>query len=358
LTSGPRELIRISTMVQRSSSGRVTALDVAARAGVSQPTVSLVLSGRDDVRVAAATRARVLRAAEDLGYRPNLLARGLVLRRSFAIGIVVPDLGNPFFLEVVQGAERVAAESGYAVLLCDGREVSAATHLETLVTRQVDGVILDALCLSAVPESALRGVNAVVIEEPVEHLSWVASDAEGAGRMAAEHLLGLGHWRLGLIGPASALNAFRMRERGYVKTLRDAGMAVRSEWLRRVPATLDGGQTGMRALLALAERPTAVFCVNDLLALGALKQCLAGGVPVPGQMSIMGCDDIEMARVVTPELTTIAVPGREIGARAARELLRQVEGKAKSRAAPRLLPVSPVIRGTTGPVPSIPETAS
>jgi DNA-binding LacI/PurR family transcriptional regulator len=335
----------------RPAAGRVTAHDVAARAGVSQPTVSLVLSGREDVRVAAATRERVMRAAEELGYRPNLLARGLVLRRSFAIGVVVPDLANPFFLEVVRGAERVAVEAGYAVLLCDGREVSTVAHLETLLTRQVDGVILDATSLADLPESLLAGLNAVVVEDRSERLAWVSSDASAAGRLAAEHLLGLGHRRLGLVGPANALHSFRARERGFVQTLREREVLVRSEWLRRVGASVEGGQAAMRALLALPERPTAVFCVNDLLAVGALKSCLAGGVAVPGEMSIMGCDDIEMARIVTPELSTVAIPAREIGARAARRLLRQVEGSASARRDDRPLPVRLIARGTTGPAP-------
>jgi DNA-binding LacI/PurR family transcriptional regulator len=319
---------------------------------VSQPTVSLVLNDRPEARVSAATRERVIRAAEELGYRPNLLARGLVLRRSFALGVIVPDLANPFFLEVVRGVERVAAEEAYAVLLCDGREVPLPVHLEALRTRQVDGVIIDPLNLSRAPEDELAGLNVVVIEEPSERWPWVASDAAGAGRLAAEHLLELGHRELAVVGPATPLHGFRMRERGFVQAARDAGVAIRSEWLRREPATVEGGQAAMRALLATSPRPSAVFCVNDLLALGALKTALTAGLEVPRQISLIGCDDIEMARVVTPELSTVAVPAREIGARAARLLLRQLESKPAPRGTARPLPVRIVARQTTGPVPS------
>jgi LacI family transcriptional regulator len=341
---------------RRSRSARVTANDVAARAGVSQPTVSLVLNGRSDVRVAASTRERVMQAAAELGYRPNLVARGLVLRRSFALGVVVPDLGNPFFLDVVRGVERVASESGYAVLLCDSKEVSPEIHLETLRTRQVDGVILDPLSAASVPEAALAELNVVVIEQTSERWPWQASDAAGAGRLAAEHLIELGHRDIAVAGPANPLHGFLMRERGFIRTLRDAVLSVRSECLRRAPATVEGGQNAMRALLAQTPRPTAVFCVNDLLALGALKVCLQSGVQVPEQLSIMGCDDIEMARIVTPELSTIAVPAREVGARAARQLLRAVGGKPPSRTPVRPLPVRLVIRRSTGPVPSTTES--
>jgi LacI family transcriptional regulator len=253
---------------------------------------------------------------------------------------------------VVRGAEGVAAEEGYAVLLCDGRETSPAAHLETLRTRQVDGVILAPSTVAAAPEDVLRNLNVVVVEEPSERFPWVASDAAGAGRTAAEHLLELGHRRVGVIGPSTVRHGFRMRERGFVQALREAGVGLPSEWLRRVPASVEGGRAAMAALLARDDRPTAVFCVNDLLALGALKACLVAGVAVPGEVSLIGCDDIEMARIVTPELTTLAVPAREIGARAVRLLVRQLDGRGPARPSrPRPLPVRLVRRQTTGPVP-------
>jgi DNA-binding LacI/PurR family transcriptional regulator len=335
-----------------SSLQRITSHDVAARAGVSQATVSLVLSGNPRARVSEATRARVRRVAEELGYRPNLLARGLVSRRSFALGVVVPDLGNPFYSDVVGGVERVATEEGYAVLLCDAREIPVARHLEALRTRLVDGVILDAAGAASLPEPVLEAMNVVLVDEPSERWPGVASDAPGAGRLAGEHLLRLGHRRVGLLGPATDVYSFRMRERGFVRALREAGVEIPSGWLRRTPATVAGGQAAMRALLARSPRPTAVFCVSDLIALGALKACLSAGLEVPRQMSLVGCDDIEMARVVTPELTTVAVPARELGARAARLLLRNLEPDRPKARTGRPLPVRLVVRGTTGPAPS------
>ncbi|CAN5861377.1 LacI family DNA-binding transcriptional regulator [soil metagenome] len=342
-------------MARSSGSNRITALDVAARAGVSQPTVSLVLSGNPRARVAATTRERVLEAAKELGYEPNLLARGLVLRRSYAIGLVISDVSNPFYLDVVRGAERVAADKGYAVLLCDCREITADVHLQTLRTRQVDGVIIDPSGAQSVSETLLAESNVIVIEEPSDRWLWVASDAASAGRVAAEHLLALGHRLIGAIGPSAAAYGFRARERAFVQALRAAGVSLPSEWLRRAPPTVGGGQHAMRALLAQGSRPTAVFCINDLVALGALKACLTAGVKVPSEMSIMGCDDIEMARIVTPELTSVAVPAREIGARAARLLLQRLEGKSDQRA-PRPLPVRLVVRQTTSPPTPLPES--
>jgi DNA-binding LacI/PurR family transcriptional regulator len=309
-----------------------------------------VLSSNPKARVADATRARVLRAAEELGYRPNVVARSLVRRRSYALGVVVPDIANQFFADVVSGAERVATDEGYAVFLCEQRDVPLERHLQALRARQVDGVILDAAGASTVPQAEFEGLNIVLIDQPSDRWPGVASDAEGAGRLAAEHLLALGHGKIAFVGPSADVHGFRMRERGFVRALADAGVRLPSEWLRRAPATLDGGQAAMRSLLGSVERPTATFCANDLIALGAHKTCTQLGVSIPRQMSLVGCDDIAFARLVTPELTTVAVPARELGARAARLLVREIEGGAGAgpqRSRP--LPVKLVIRGTTAP---------
>ena len=346
-------------MTPRPPSPRATALDVAAKAGVSQPTVSLVLSGNPKARVSPDTRARVLRAAEELGYRPNLLAQGLVRRRSFALGVVVPDLGNPFFAAVVSGAEKVAARAGYAVFLCEAGETSAEQHVEALRSRQIDGVILDAVGGAALTPATLAGLNLVLVDEIVADYPGILSDAEQAGRLAARHLLGHGHRRLAFIGPAADVRAFRLRERGFTATLAAEGVPLSSATLRRVPATVAGGLQAMRTLLALTPRPTAIFCANDLTALGALKACAMAKVAVPRELSIVGCDDIEVAQLVTPELTTIAIPAREMGARAARLLIRQLEGDERGVGggagaggrASRPLPVRLVERGTSAAAP-------
>ncbi len=334
------------------SGRRVTIHDVAARAGVSQPTASLVLSNHPRARVAPATRQRVLDAAAELGYKPNVVAKSLASRRSFALGVIVPDVRNPFVADVITGAERVAADAGYAVLLCDQSARSVRQHLDVLRARQIDGVLLDAVGASTLPDEALAGVNVVLIDEPSERWPGIATDAVMAGRLAAEHLLDLGHTEMAFIGPASDVHAFRMRERGFVVRLREAGIALRSARLRRAPATVTGGRDAMRLLLANGPRPTAVFCANDLMAIGALKQALTAGLSLPADLSVVGCDDIELARYVTPELTTISVPARELGARAARLLLQLIEQSTQRVSASRLLPVRLVTRGSSGRAPA------
>lgn len=333
------------------SGRRVTIHDVAARAGVSQPTASLVLSNHPRARVAVATRQRVLDAAADLGYRPNVVARSLSQRRSYALGVIVPDVRSPFVAEVVAGAERVASEAGYAVLLCDQTARDITQHLDVLLSRQVDGVLIDAAGAANLPSQALHGTHVVLVDEPGERWPGISTDALAAGQLAAEHLLALGHREVGFIGPASDVHAFRMRERGFVRALRSAGVPCESERWRRAPATAAGGREAMRALLATTRRPTAVFCANDLMAIGAVKQCHAAGLQLPRDLSIVGCDDIELARYVTPELTTVAVPARELGARAARLLLQLIERSAQRVPTGRPLPVRLMVRGTSGLVP-------
>lgn len=224
--------------------------------------------------------------------------------------------------------------------------------------------MVDAIGGASLPAAMLEGANLVLIDEPPNKWPGVASDAFGAGRVAAEHLLSLGHERFGFLGPATNVHAIRMRERGFVRTIGGRGFAVSSTALRRVPATAAGGQVGMRALLALESRPTAVFCTNDLVAAGALKVCSVDSVRVPQDMSIVGCDDIELASLLLPELTTVAIPARELGARAARLLLnhmRSDEAEPRPDTRPQRMVASRlVIRGSTAvpPKPKSPKSPS
>jgi len=318
---------------------------------VSQPTVSLVLSRNPTARISVETRARIIKAAEELRYSPNLVARSLVRSRSYALGIIVPDFRNPFFADVVSSAERVAAQEGYAVLLCEAGEGNAAKYLDALHARIIDGVIIDAVGAASVHADLLDRTNVVLIDQIAGRWPGIATDAESAGAQAADHLIGLGHRRIAFIGPAIDAHSFRMRERGFWKRLDANGLSLPSEYLARGNATAQEGRNAMRSLLSLDPRPTAVFCANDVIAIGALKAALAAGLRVPEDISVVGCDDIELCQLVTPELTTVKVPARELGGRAARLLIRTIEGKGSGKRLSRLLPVELVQRGTTGPVP-------
>ncbi len=325
---------------------RVTVTDVARQAGVSQPTVSLVLSNNPKARVAKSTRARVLQVAKELGYRPNLLALGLVHQRSFALGLIVPGFANPVYANIVSGAERVAAETGYAVLLCETELVNAAHHLQALIDRQVDGVIIAGLAAATLPQEDLRRLNVVLINQPSETYSSVAGDSLAAGRIAAEHLLELGHEQIAFIGPSTSLPAFRLRERGFAQALQAAGIAPPSDYWQRADASVDGGRKALRALLTLGTPPTAVFCATDIIALGAHKAASKAGLKLGSELSLLGCDDIEMNTLVSPELTSISVPQRELGALAVRQLIQQLD--TSTEVSTHILPVKLSKRGTTG----------
>ena len=211
-------------------------------------------------------------------------------------------------------------------------------------------MIIDAVGASSVDSALLDRTNVVLIDQLPGRWPGIASDAESAGAQAADHLIELGHRRIAFIGPAIDAHAFRMRERGFFKRLSANGIPLPSEYLVRCNATAVDGRAAMRSLLMQNPRPTAVFCVNDVIAIGALKACVAARVKVPQEMSIVGCDDIELAQLVTPELTTVRVPAGELGARAARLLIRTIEAE-KEKKSTKLLPVALVKRGTTGPAP-------
>ena len=194
--------IPIITLIMRIGKGRVTAAEVAKKAGVSQPTVSLVLTRNPKARVAPETRARILKIAEELGYRPNRLAQGLVHRRSFALGIIVPGLGNPVYVNIISGAERVAADAGYAVLLCETGHVDVMQHLEALRDRQIDGVVVAGVAASTLPPGALDQLNVVLVNQPSARYPTVGGDSLKAGALAAEHLFSFGHRQRSGAAPA------------------------------------------------------------------------------------------------------------------------------------------------------------
>ena len=333
-------------------------MEVAKQAGVSQPTVSLVLSKNPKARVADETRARVLKVAAELGYRPNRLAQGLVRRRSFALAVIVPSFANPVNAAIISGAERVAAQAGYAVLLCETSEVGVGPHVNALADRQIDGVIIAGISAAELADVDLSRLNVVMVNQASDAFSTVQDDSLHAGTLAAEHLLALGHRNIAFIGPVSGSSSFRLRERGFAQALRAAHAAPGSDNWQRAEATVAGGLAAMRTLLALTERPTAVFCATDLIALGAHKACAIAGVSLPTDISILGCDDIDLGTLVTPELSTISTPKRELGARAVRLLLRQLDSDSKPATTSQMLPVKLLVRGTTGAPPAKIDAAS
>lgn len=320
---------------------------VAELAGVSVATVSRTLKNPDVV--APATRERVQAAVAAANYRPNGMAVQFRSRRTGNLVVLVPLIANSFFARVIAGIQQAAQAAGYRVLLCDtaGDEIREREYAELVYARQADGVIQ----LRAFDPFAGQGdippvVNAceVLAEHP-----WpkVRLDNRAAARCLTEHLLALGHRRIALIkGPEdSPLTLERLA--GYQEALTQAGIALDPGLLHEGDFTLAAGAAAARALLALPERPTALFCCSDEMAIGALQILRRSGLRVPEDISLAGFDDIAFAAYTEPPLTTIAQPAEAFGQRAVAMLLEVLNGGTPA-AREVVLPFELKVRGSTG----------
>ncbi|MFV2172716.1 LacI family DNA-binding transcriptional regulator [Actinomadura sp. LOL_016] len=306
----------------------ITSRDVARLAGVSQPTVSRALRG--DVRVSAATRAKVREAAQALGYVPSEAGRSLSTRTSRRIGVLVTDLTNPFYPHLVGPLHDELGRLDYRMMLFTERTDEALAY-ERLLDRSIDGVVLATTTLgSDLPaELRRRGLPFVYLnrEGGTPGDAVVVDNRRGAG-YAARELVGLGHERIaGIFGPEDTSTG-RDREYGLRLALAEAGIGLPESRVRRGPFEFDTGYSGLTGLLAADEPPTAVFCGNDVIAIGALDAARRFGVRVPDDLTVIGFDDIPMAGWASFELTTVRYDLGEMAATAVRMLIDRITGKA------------------------------
>jgi DNA-binding LacI/PurR family transcriptional regulator len=293
----------------------VTIQDVAREAGVSVSTVSRAFTVPEMVR--DETRQYVLQTAERLGYRPNRAARGLITGKTGNLGVIVPDLSNPFFPIVLKGVQSRAREADYAVFLADCDENAAEEiALVQAMAKQVDGVILCSSRMSASQLERIVGTTSLVfINRQARDQPAVLMDAAGGMRQAIDHLAALGHRRVAYLSGPRASWSNRERRRGLRRAARH-GMEIVE--LGPFAPRFEGGPHA--ADLAIAEGVTAIIAYNDLMALGVMSRLADRGVAVPGRMSVVGFDDIPMAGMATPPLTTVAMQNERAG-RAAVDLL-------------------------------------
>jgi LacI family transcriptional regulator len=326
--------------------------DVAARSGVSFQTASKVLNGRSGV-VSAQTRERILDAARELGYVPNALARGLVRRSSLTVGVLSGDFSDLALSQFVLAAQRTVSAQGHAALVGN---VSASGDVELAVRRllehRVDGILVMAPTLEDDPQIGrlLRGSLPVV---SINHIPGggvpvVGSDHTVTGTLAAEHLLRLGHRRLGVLSGPRRRRVVKSRMLGFRAALQKAGHRLPAKRVVEADWTYAGGYAAMHQLLAADPTITAVFAHNDVIAVGALKALQEHGLTVPVDCSLVGCDDLPFAGYLVPPLTTVQVPLRETGERAAMLLLELIRGSSIPRR--ELLPVRLVVRESTAPL--------
>lgn len=310
--------------------------EVAANAGVSVTTVSHVLSGRRPV--AEATRTRVLRVIEELGYQPNALARGLRTRRTMTVALIVPDLTNPFYPMVLRGLADVLGPTGYHVVVgsTDGIREQEISFLQEMTTRQVDGVVIAAFQLSR-DDLLTHGGSVPLVRLGGGHFDadlgdLVRSDDEGGTAQAVRYLIAQGGERTAYIGGTRHTGPSDRREAGYRRALAEAGREVDESLILRGEFTRGAGRAAAEVLLARPDRPDAIACANDLIAIGVLDTARALGLSVPGELAVTGYDDIDAASLVTPALTTVVNPARQVGRSCADALLRQLD--AGQNAAP------------------------
>lgn len=345
---------------------KATALDVAKRAGVSRSAVSLVLNGRGDGNVAKESQDRIRLAAQELNYSPNAIALSLRNQRSRVIGIVSDEVVvSPFDGNIIGGADDVARSRGFVTVVMDTERDAArdASAIETLLDRQVDGLMYVTVGLKPldVPPGMQRVPSVLAncydsrTDPQIHH---VIPDEVSGGRKATEHLLQHGHRDIALLAGAEEDPAAPLRVQGYREAFADAGANVREDRIKHAGWDInDGFNWTMRLLDGVnrAERPTAIMCANDRLAIGVALAAARLGLSVPEDLSIMGYDDEHrIAGTMVPALTTMALPLREIGRAAMTSLLDAVEGGTSTTAAATLetmVPCRLVLRESTGPAP-------
>jgi LacI family transcriptional regulator, galactose operon repressor len=327
---------------------------IAAELGVSITTVSKVLNHHADI--GEATRARVLARVEELGYRPNAVARSLTLRRTHTVGVVIPDLMHSFFVEIVAGLESVASARGYGLLLCSSGENprKERSELEMLRARQVDGIILASVHAPGNTEllqrvTALGGVLVMIDRDdhPRVRCHRVLTDDELVGKIATEHLVAQGRRAVAHIAGPPITHAKR-REAGYVAALREARLEPDPTWIVQSGFMEADGYQAMRTLLALDPPIDAVFAANDPAAIGAMKAVWDAGLDVPKDIAIVGAGDIAHGDLLRVPLTTVGWSKEELGRKAAELLLEQISSPDTTTFRRVVIPPRLVVRESCG----------
>ncbi len=308
--------------------------DVARVAGVSVATVSHVINGTRKVN--SETQARVRRAIEELGYQPNAIARSLRKRVTYAIGVLVSDITNPFFAHLVRGVEDAAHTAGYSVIVCNSDENPEKEdfYIRNLWRRRIDGMLIAPTrdgTSSALQELVQKGITLVFIDRKAKGIEApaVLSDNVGGAYLATKHLIERGHKKIGVALGIPGATTTEERFTGYCLALKEAGIPFSEELVVWGGYRVEGGREAARALLSLSKRPTAIFSTNNLMTIGILQELFSQQIEIPHQMAVVSFDDLEWAEITDPPLTAVAQRPYEIG-RKAFELLLELMGNLKA----------------------------
>jgi LacI family transcriptional regulator len=338
------------------SAAPVTIKEVARHAGVSAMTVSRVINSSPSV--SPETRSRVELAIAELGYIPSRLARGLSAQRTGTLALIVPDVANPFFTLIVRGSEDVARRAGFRLLLCDTRADLELERevIDELIAHRVEGILIAPVSDRSrehLRRLARYGVPFVLVDRTVPGVEadTILGDSAGGAQQLVEHLIALGHRRIGMITESNTVSTARDRRHGYHAALAAAELDADPALLVESSVDPDGGRDGMRRLLELDEPPTAVFTVNNLVALGAIEAVRATGREVPDDVALVCFDDIEYASRMHPFLTVMEQPAETFGTLGTQLLLERIERRGDNRRRTVVLPAQFIVRRSCGALP-------
>ncbi len=328
---------------------KVSIKDVAREAGVSHATVSRALRGSP--LISPPTTARVQAMADKMGYSVNAVARSLVTGRTYTIGVVVTSIADPFVGGVIAGIEAFANERGYSTILatCHADPEIEKRMVGNLRERSVDGILVTSSRVGEEYSSLLSQMKVPIVllnnQRPGDYAYSVTIDNAGSAQQAVEHLLALGHRRIAYIGHASGYASERDRRQGYETALTQAGVPLEPAWILQADSSPESGTQAAALLHSMLPRPTAIFCYNDITALGVLAYARENGLRVPQDWSVVGFDDLFLSQHLHPPLTTVRQPMLEMSRAAAEVLLGLIAGE--ETAARLQMPGQLVIRQST-----------
>jgi LacI family transcriptional regulator len=331
-----------------------TVREVARRAGVSPMTVSRVVNGKGRVR--PETRLAVERVIAAVGYVPNGLARALTSRKTGILGLMVPDVGNPFYAPIVRGAESIARRAGFRVMVCNSESNVAyeGEYIADMLRQRVEGLLIAPVCDESrahLLRLERHRMPFVLIDRSVTGIECdvVQGDSVGGARRLVEHLISLGHRSIAIIAETMSVSTARDRRRGYAEALAAAGIALEPHLLLETTVDMHGGYRAMHALLSLDQpRPTAVFATNNLTAVGAIKAIREHGLTVPDDIALVAFDDIEHVAILWPFLTVMPQAPETFGAIAAQLLMERINGRASAQRKVVILPSDLIVRESCG----------
>lgn len=335
---------------------RVTNKDVALKAGVSKSTVSHVINQTRFVE--EHTKQKVLKVIQELNYRPSSIARSLVSQRTGTAGLLISDVGNPFYHDVIRGVEEVALANGYSIFLCNtGYDLDLGMRfIHSLVDRYVDGIMLMSsnMNIEMLEEVSRNSIQSVVLDWGVTDVSKFAStitiDFSSGICEAVQHLASLGHKRIAFAGGPTSMWTAKIRKQAFLDATKTCQPDIEAVILPEGDLRIEGGYKAFRSLSKLALRPHAVIAVNDLTALGIIWAARNAGYNLPKDLSVIGLDDIDLVSRVTPPLTTIALPRFEIGKLAMKELLFLVSESSRAKTN-QIVTTKLIVRDSTAQAP-------